>query len=307
MTAPRQIIPGRTYLLSRRCTQRMFLLRPDRRVDEIFLYCVGEAAARFGITLHAWIAMSNHQHLVVRDNLGNLPAFLAHLNKMLAKALNAHWGRSENLWATEQPSAVHLIRACDRFDKLIYLLANPVNDHLVEHAADWPGATSLGAVLSGRSITVKRPRGFFREDGPMPEEITLRAERPEGFEDISPEEWSAKVSEAIAVAERVARDERNRKKTRVLGRKAVLRARCTDTPTSVEPRRGLRPTLACKDVHTRIRALEALRAFRAAYRDAFKRWVARVKEVVFPAGTYRLMLFGVTCAPFEGGVAPTAA
>ncbi|MBK6696369.1 MAG: hypothetical protein IPG50_29885 [Myxococcales bacterium] len=36
----------------------------------------------------------------MRDNLGNYPEFFAHFHKMTAKALNAYWGRWENLWAT---------------------------------------------------------------------------------------------------------------------------------------------------------------------------------------------------------------
>jgi hypothetical protein len=248
------------------------------------------------------MAMSNHQHIEVRDNLGNFPAFLAHLNKMLAKALNAYWGRWENLWATEQPNAVYLVDASDRLDKLIYLLANPVNDHLVERASDWPGASSLEQVLSGRPITVKRPRAFFSEDGPMPEEVTLRAERPEGFENLTQLEWTTLMSDAIRGAERVARDERMEKKIRVLGRKAVLRAHHTDRPSTIEPRRALRPNVACKDTERRIHALVALRAFRQEYRAVFARWITRAKDVVFPAGTYRLLTLGVACAPF-GSVA----
>ena len=89
MTQPRQIVADRTYLMSRRCTQRQFLLRPVKAVEQIYLYCLAEAAERFDITLHAWVAMSNHQHVIFRDNRANYPAFLAHLNKMLAKALNA--------------------------------------------------------------------------------------------------------------------------------------------------------------------------------------------------------------------------
>lgn len=284
--------------MSRRCTQRQFLMRPDKHVEQIFLYCLGEAAERFDVTLHAWVAMSNHQHLIIRDNKGNYPAFLAHLNKMLAKALNAHWGRWENLWATEQPNAVLLVDARDRFDKLIYLLANPVSAHLVERVTDWPGATSLAQVLSGRPITLKRPRGFFSEDGPMPEEVTLRAERPAGYEHLTPAAWSKQVLDALAEAEHAARAERREKKIGVLGRKAVLRARHTDSPSTVEPRGGLRPNVACKDRERRIAALQALRAFRDAYRDAFARWVMRAKGVVFPEGTYRLRLFGVSCERF---------
>src|SRR4051794_23348569 len=81
MTLARQVVAGRTYLISRRCTQRQFLLRPEGMVEQIYLYCLGEAAQRYGITVHGFIAMSNHQHLLVRDNQANFPEFLAHLHK----------------------------------------------------------------------------------------------------------------------------------------------------------------------------------------------------------------------------------
>jgi hypothetical protein len=35
MTAPREIIPGTTYLVTRRCTQRQFLLRPSRGTNQV--------------------------------------------------------------------------------------------------------------------------------------------------------------------------------------------------------------------------------------------------------------------------------
>lgn len=291
MTVPRQVIAGRSYLMSRRCTQRQLLLRPDARVEHIFLYCLGEATERYGITLHAWIAMSNHAHLLLRDNRGNYPAFLAHFHKMVAKALNAHWKRWENFWAAEQPSAVYLVDAQDRFDKLIYLLANPVADQLVERASDWPGASSLYQAW-GNSRTVTRPEGFFRDDGPMPESVTLRVERPDGFDRLSDEEWTAKVSGAVRVAEDAARQHRKENKLTILGRKAVLRARPTDRPRSVEPRRELRPLIACRDLARRVAELGALRRFRAAYRAALERYRAGKRKVRFPAGTYRVMFLG---------------
>jgi putative transposase len=292
VTVPRQVVAGRSYLISRRCTQRQLLLRPDAHVEQIFLYCLGEAADRYGITLHAWIAMSNHEHLLLRDNHGNYPAFLAHFHKMVAKSLNAYWKRWENFWAAEQPSAVYLVEAQDRFDKLIYLLANPVAAHLVERANDWPGATSLHQQLSGSPRKVTRPVGFFSEDGPMPESVTLRVQRPDGFEHLSDNEWNEKVLAAVRAAEDAAREHRKQNKLTVLGRKAVLKARPTDRPRSAEPRRELRPLIACGDFVRRVAELGALRRFRAAYRTALERYRAGKHKVRFPAGTYRVMFLG---------------
>ncbi|HVJ89580.1 MAG TPA: hypothetical protein VM580_07225 [Labilithrix sp.] len=286
MTVARQVIAGRTYLISRRCTQRQLLLRPDPQVEQIYLYCLGEAAQRYDIALHAFIAMSNHQHLLIRDNHGNFPEFLAHLNKLIAKAMNARLGRWENFWATEQPNAVYLVEHTDRFAKLVYLLANPVAGDLVDRISDWPGASSLALNLSGRGRAVKRPRGFFRANGKMPAEVTLRVERPDGFEHLSDEEWRAMLCKAMRDEEKRARSERRANHRLVLGRKAVLRSSPTDLPHTVEPRRRLRPHIACLDPSRRVRELTALLVFRIERRDARLRCLAGERNVAFPVGTY---------------------
>lgn len=303
VTAPREILPDRHYLITRRCTQRQFLLQPDDEVVQVFNYCLGEAAQRYRVTLLGWLAMSNHEHLLVRDNEGNLPEFMAHLHKMISKALNDHWIRQENFWAAEQPNIVYTVGPGDQFDKLIYVLANPVGADLVDHAHDWPGASSLSLHLSGRTMTVARPR-FFRSDGPMPEEVTLRVERLRGFEDLDDEQWIEKVETAVRAAEDAARAQRLAKNVRVLGRKAVRNAKHTDTPATIEAKRRFRPRLACRDPERRRIELDAMTAFRLQYRDARDRWCAGERTVPFPLGTYRMLEFGVVIA---GGPPPGAA
>jgi putative transposase len=297
MTVARQVVVGRTYLISRRCTQRQLLLRPGGTVEQVYLYCLGEAVQRYGLTLHGFIAMSNHQHLVVRDNRGNFPEFLAHFHKMIAKAMNALLGRWENFWASEQPNAVYLVEPADRFAKLVYLLANPVADHLVDRVGDWPGACSFGLHLSGRTKTVQRPRGFFRANGKMPAEVTLRIERPDGFGLLTEAEWVAKVEDAVRLEEERAREDRRASGRGILGRKAVLRAEPTDSPKTIEPRRELRPHLACLDKTRRIAELTALAAFRAQRRAALLRALKGERDVVFPHGTYRVRSVFLTAPP----------
>ena len=47
MSYPRQVLPGMTYLLTRRCTQRQFLLRPSAQTNAILLYCEAPTQVRF--------------------------------------------------------------------------------------------------------------------------------------------------------------------------------------------------------------------------------------------------------------------
>ena len=44
MSLPRQVLPGAFYMITRRCSERRFLLRPDRVTNNAYLYCLIEAA-----------------------------------------------------------------------------------------------------------------------------------------------------------------------------------------------------------------------------------------------------------------------
>lgn len=295
MTAPRAIHPGQTYLITRRCTQRQFLLRPDETTERIFEYCLAEAAQRFGMRLIAWIALSNHYHLVLEDTFGLLPAFLAHLNKMLAKVLNARWRRAENLWASEQASAVWLVEATDVFDKAVYTLANPVAAELVDRLVDWPSASSL-RWLDGREVEVARPRVFFRDDGDMPSTVLLRAHAPTGWVG-GMDAWAESVRAAVEARESAVRRERLTSGRRIVGRRSVLRASPFGRPAAAVRRGGLRPTIACRNPGRREEELRALREFRNSYAAAREAACADARAtVIFPAGTYKLAREGLVRA-----------
>src|SRR5262245_14357661 len=107
-------------MITRRCTQRQFLLRPDPETNNAFLYCLAYAAERCGIDVLFTIANSNHHHTGIRDPGGNYPAFLERFHKLLAKCQNALRGRWENFWASEATSVVRLVEPTDVLDKLIY-------------------------------------------------------------------------------------------------------------------------------------------------------------------------------------------
>lgn len=292
MTAPRRILPGATYLITRRCTQRQFLLRPDETTAAIFGYCLAEAAARFGMRLIAFVALSNHYHLVLEDTFGLLPAFLAHFNKLTAKVLNARWQRSENLWASEQASVVRLVEPSDVLDKSVYTLANPVAADLVDRLVHWPGATSLRQ--GGRGpISLRRPRLFFRDRGEMPAEVELRLTAPTWWPG-GDEAWNATLRAAVERREAQLREEREAAGRRIVGRKAVLRMSPFARPTSTVRRGGLRPRFACKNPARLAEEQQAWRTFRSDYAAARARLTSTgAGDGSFPLGTYKLVHEGL--------------
>ena len=288
----RQIIPGASYLITRRCTQRQFLLVPRRQTVQIIRYCLAYAMSRTGVLVHAVIFMSNHYHIVVTDLFGKLPVFVECLNKLIAKAVNASLGRWENLWASEQASYVRLPDDAAILDKIAYVLCNPVQAALVKRGHQWPG------VRHGRfgSFRVARPSGFFRADGTMPESIELVI-TPPAFGGLAPHEAQERIDRAVLEREAAERAKILQSGRRFLGVRAVKNQNPFDSPRTDEPRRQLSPRVATRKPWLREEVLGRCREFARAYREALTAWRAGIRNVVFPFGTYLMRLHHqVRCA-----------
>ena len=287
MTRPRQVLPEQFILINRRCTQRQFLLRPDEETNNNILYCLGCAMQKYQMEVLMLSVESNHEHIVIYDRLGNYPAFAEYFHKLLARSQNALRGRWENFWSSEELCAVRLISREDVIARMVYTAANPVKDRLVERVHKWPGVNGYVHLMTGRAFTAKRPRHFFRPDGPMPESVTFEMTIPP---ELGPrEQVLAEVRAGVEAIENALAVE-IRQGARVVGRKRILTQSWKDSPTSVAPRRNLRPRFACANKQDRIVVLLAYRAFLDAYQAARKRWLAQ-QPSVFPVGTYWLRRF----------------
>ncbi len=288
MSLPRQIIPGRVYFLSRRCLMRMFLLRPDAVTNQTLEYCLAEAAQRYGMVILLPLAMSNHEHTVLYDPDGRIVEFMAHHHQMVAKSINAHRKRSENLWSIEPPCLVELADTEDVIRKLIYTATNPVKAGLVSKAADWPGFSGVKAFLEGTPIVARRPKHFFRADGPMPETVTLELRIPPHLGD--PDSIRAAVRRGIAEVEAECAAALKRAGKRVLGAAAVKRQPWQTCPDARAIQRGIRPRVAAKWLWRRLEILQRNDEWQCDYRAAYAAWRAG-EPAVFPVGTYWLARF----------------
>jgi hypothetical protein len=281
------VLAEQFYLITRRCTQRQFLLRPDRKTNNAFVYCLAVAASRCNIDVIVTVAESNHHHTVIFDREGRCPEFVEHFHKLIARSQNALRGRWENFWAAEEPCITRLLDREAVIDKLVYAATNPVKDGLVDRVHHWPGVNTYGNLVSGREIRARRPLHFFRNPGPMPEEVVLTMTIPPELG--CAQEFVDEVRFRVHAFERGVAEERARTGRGVVGRRAILAQAWWDSPTSAERRRTLRPRFAGNEA-VRVAALMAYRAFVAAYRSARRRWLARA-PTVFPRGTYWLSRF----------------
>lgn len=295
MTIPRRVLAGTTYLVTRRCSERRFLLRPSKALNELFRFTLAVAAQRTGVRIHAFCVMSNHYHLVLTDPHARLPRFAQYLHALVAKATNASIGRWEHFWAPDSYSAVALESPQDVLDKIAYVLANPVSAGLVAHGNEWPGLWSAPGQIGGDAVTVPRPKTFFRQNGPLPESAPLRLHRPACG--CSDDEFDARLSELLAHAEAAAAAKMTVEKRAFLGAEWILAQKSGGRPGPGEPRRGLKPRVAARDKWKRVEALQRLADFISSYREALAAWRGGVRSALFPPGTYLLRVaHGACCA-----------
>jgi len=309
MAQPRPIEPSKTYLVTRNCSQRQFLLRPSEVVNCILLYCLAMAALLTGVKVHAVCVMSNHFHVVITDEKGRLPAFMHWLCLFTAKCLNVHYGRSEAVWAPAPYNAVELASADDILRYTVYTLTNPARAGLVEDSSTWPGLW-LAPQPTPSTIMATRPTLFFRPNGKTPEQVGLRLERPDAFAHLTDEEWAHLVAEGVRERDEALRRAAAAEGRTFRGREAVLADSPFATPTTPAPRGRLHPLFAGPQSIIQ-QGLRRLREFRSDYRAAWLRFRAGDRDAPFPAGTYALRVYyGVNCAPaaparlLDGAVGP---
>jgi putative transposase len=280
MTLPRRVLPNRTYLITRRCSERRFFLRPDPQVTWLFEYLLALACERHGVELHGFVCMSNHYHLLVTDPEARLPEFQQYLNGLLARAVNCARGRWEAFWNRDSYNAVELLDDTIVLEKLAYTLLNPVRAGLVGRASAWGGATSASMRFGGRRL-IARPPKFFSED--MPEHAWLDLVAPPLHGELG-----SKLDEQLAQRVEAIEQQLRKSNRKPMGMAAVLRQHWNESPATLEPRRGLVPRLAASCATIRIAAIVEFQHWVEVYRTALACFTDGQREVEWPRGTYRM-------------------
>jgi putative transposase len=289
MSQPRSIVPGATYLLTRRALRRHLLFRPDAAITGLIVYALAVSAHRHGLQVHAICAMSTHIHLVVTDPRGTLPRFLQCFHRLVAlgtKVLRAWEGP---VWDHEPTSVVRLITRESVVEKIAYTLANPVVAGLVRRANEWPGAKVLVAEIGRAELRATRPEVYFDPaNRAWPEVATLPLTLPPGLEESDADEFRRAIASDLARQEEEASADAQRRGTPCMGAERAVEVSPRERATSVEALRKINPTFAVGrgNGDALRRAAAAVREFRAAYRHALQQWCAGARTVVFPGGTW---------------------
>ena len=188
MSLPKRLRPGQTHTTTRRVSERRPLLRPIPEINEIVLYALGVAQLRHpGVELHAAMVEPNHKHDALTDDhtLAQLPDFYRNYHSLVARAVNAYWGRGEALWCQGSYDNVETPEddPATLEEQLLYIWTNPVKDGLVERPEDWPGVRFLPEDF-GTEIVVSKPANAFF-GGKLPDDY-------EPADPVARKRWRAK-------------------------------------------------------------------------------------------------------------------
>jgi len=110
-----------------------------RHEDFQFLYrCLREAVTRHGVSVHAWVFMHNHLHLLVTPaDEQALPRAMQSVGRRYAQYFNRTYHRSGSLWEGRYKAALvdteRYLLACYRYIEL-----NPLRAGIARRPADYP-------------------------------------------------------------------------------------------------------------------------------------------------------------------------
>ncbi|MCP4045715.1 MAG: transposase, partial [Gammaproteobacteria bacterium] len=132
-----------------------------RHEDFQFLYrCVKDAAEKYGFSVHAWVFMHNHIHLLGTPSSANsLPSCMQSVGRRYAQYFNRSYHRSGALWEGRYKSMLidgdSYLLTCYRYIEL-----NPVRAGITRDARDYPYSSYASNAL-GKTDEMLKPHDLF--------------------------------------------------------------------------------------------------------------------------------------------------
>ncbi|MGH8693008.1 MAG: transposase [Burkholderiales bacterium] len=137
--------------------QACFFAEEDYR---FFLGHLGKLAKRFRCSVHAYVLMTNHFHLLLTSELASGPSLLMKfMGQRYVQYVNRVYKRSGSLWEGRFRSSLvqteRYVLGCYR-----YIEMNPVRANMVKHPGDYPWS-SYAANADGKKVEWLTPHGEY--------------------------------------------------------------------------------------------------------------------------------------------------
>lgn len=134
---PRFYLPGQPLHVIQRGNNRDPIFAADADY-QFYLRCLQEAAEKHALTVHAYVLMTNHVHLLVTpDTEESLSKTLQSIGRRYVQYFNFTYQRTGTLWEGRYKSTLidseRYLLTCMR-----YIEMNPVRADMVAHPGDYP-------------------------------------------------------------------------------------------------------------------------------------------------------------------------
>lgn len=296
----RFVPPGSLVEVTCRTVQGRCLLTPTPLVSDLIRGALARAARLYPVEIHAFCFLSNHFHLLLTvPGADRLAAFMNHLNSNLAREIGRQVQWREKFWGRRYQAILVSDEPAAQIERLLYILRHGCKEHLVHRPADWPGASSTAALLTGELI-----RGT-RLDRTMAYRLQRRGRRPtrEQFTSVEtlqlaplpcwrhlpPDLHRSRCAELVARIEFETACQFRASGREPLGRSRIL----SQHPhlRSPRPNKGSAPLGHAASAAVRSEMRERYRRFAAAYRRAAARLrlgltAATGALLLFPPGSF---------------------
>jgi putative transposase len=188
----RYFIEGQPLHVIQRGNDRkaVFFLADDRVRYHAWL---AEAAAEYGLKVHAYVLMTNHVHLLATPQTAeSLPKTMQSLGRRYVRHINARYRRTGTLWegryrAAPIDSEAYFITCCR------YIELNPVRARLSDHPRNYRWSSYL-AHGEGRDDALAQFHDCFRRLG------RTREERQQAYRSLMKEKLDPAFLDALRAA-----------------------------------------------------------------------------------------------------------
>lgn len=181
----RFFVPGLPLHVIQRGNDRAPIFRCSEHMA-FYVECVVRAARRHGISVHAYVLMTNHVHLLVTPSRSiSLPGMMQSIGRIYVRHFNSACERTGTLWegrykatiVDDERYALHCMR---------YIELNPVRAGIVSRPADYAWSSYRANAWGSRDSLVD-PHDVYRQLGRSP------AERQAAYRDLFRESLTDEV------------------------------------------------------------------------------------------------------------------
>ncbi len=290
------------YFVTNRCEEERFFLLPKPNVNQLIGSWLAKALDKYGdgIEIYAFIFMSNHLHILLRDTKGQLAKFMWYFQLNLAKAINREClGRRRGHFFSREYDATPVLTNEDIEERYAYILTNAVKPGLVAKAADGPFFSSLAAALNDKPFRFtwfdrtrkhnRTRRGQKVDNSEFVKRYEFRLSIPPHWRTLSTRQRRKRIRDLVRANEARYGRERRAEGRGVLGVRRILSQSPLARPRN--PARRPRVKVFCKNPEKKEEFLTSLKTTFGLYKQAYQGFVNASKKrrkalLEWPPGCY---------------------